>query len=109
MTPHGVLLKASKIIPCNALIPFFREALTNHRSHISLGGQHAMTLSDGLPQRSVLLRLFFSIYTSDQPLTLSQRFVCADNIEVTTQAMDLPMIEQILIKGLKIMEEYFLY
>lgn len=85
---HGLkdslLLKASKIIPCNAMIKFFWEVLTNHRFHVFLSDQVSRphTLNNDLPQGSVLPPILFNMYTSNLPRS-SHKFVCAEDITLT--------------------------
>lgn len=82
---NSLLLKASKIIPCNAVMEFFQEILPVIGFAFSLvSGPHIP--QNGLAQDSVIALILFCIYTSDFPQTSSWIFVYADDSVLTTQA-----------------------
>ena len=61
---------------------------------------------NGLPQGSVLAPTLFNLYTTDLPVTISRRFIYADDICFGTQAQTFAELECNLSSDMARMAEY---
>jgi hypothetical protein len=106
---QGLLYKLIKLIPCQKILKFVENSLTNRVFQVHLGNSvsNIKTLNNGLPQGSVLAPLLFNVYTHDLPATDSRKFAYADDIALGVQNRDIRTTEAALEQDLLIMNDYF--
>ena len=63
--------------------------------HIGNKNSRRRTLKNGVPQGSVLAPALFNIYTYNIPVTVSKKYIYADDIALATIANDFKPIEHI--------------
>ena len=64
--------------------------------HIKKSKSRSRTLLNGVPQGSVIVPAFFSLYTYDIPATVSRKYICADDIVMMASDKCFTVIEQTL-------------
>lgn len=108
---HGrrdcLFFKLLKIIPCKSLFNLLNIMLSNRLSvvHIHNSKSNKRILNNGLLQNSVLALLFFNLYTSDIPDTLTKQFIYA--YDIISQETEFYKYEQILNANLHLLDSYF--
>ena len=64
-------------------------------------------IKNGVPQGSVFASVFFNVYISDLPDTISRKFTYADDLTVAYQARDTKKIEEVLESDSQTRYNYF--
>jgi Reverse transcriptase (RNA-dependent DNA polymerase) len=105
----GLLVKLYELIPCPVLIRLFNNMLSGRNIKVFLGRKESLfrQLHDGLPQGSVLAPLLFNVYTADIPVTVSRKFIYADDIALAVQDKDFHRTEVTLTEDLAVLKDYF--
>ena len=92
------------------LTTFIRTMLLNRRFKGELNGKQSRWRNqrNGLPQGSVLSHLLFNVYTNDQPLpVVTNSFIYADDLCLTTQKKTFEQVETTLASGLNELGAYY--
>jgi Reverse transcriptase (RNA-dependent DNA polymerase) len=103
------MLKFIRAVPCAKLAKLMNNMLSNRFFQVFMGGKSSRwrRLNDGLPQGNVLAPILFSLYLSDTPSTLSEKFQYADDIALTYQAASFTECEANLEVDLELLNRYF--
>lgn len=106
---QGLLLKVTRILKCKSHIQILQSMLSERRYQVSLDGatSKVRVLQNGLPQGSVLAPLLFNLYTADIPKTSGKKFIYADDVAITTQAVTFTELEERFNNDFQILQSYF--
>lgn len=106
---RGLTLKLLKTIPSRSMVCVIMSMISQRRFHVHIGGKKSRcrTLTNGVPQGSVLAPLLFNIYTHDLPQTISKKFVYADDLALKSTHSDFPEIELELSVDVDTLRLYF--
>ena len=76
---NGLMLKLIKIMKCKKTLKLLKHMTGPRNFTVLLVGDLSMTkiIKNGVQQRSVLAPLFFNVYTTDIPNTISLNFIYA--------------------------------
>lgn len=109
MWKNGLLLKLISVIPCVKLVNLIGSMLTNRRIRVFVNDKsiRIRTLSNALPQGSILAPLLFNLYISNMPPTKSRKFGYADDNALVFQSQSKSSIEAALTEYLAILNKYF--
>ena len=88
---RGLVCKLLRLIPDRHLVRMIMELVQNRSFTLTTGDgkkSRPRRLKNGVPQRSVLATLLFSIYVSDLPPTTSRKFAYVDDLALVHIAGD---------------------
>ena len=106
---RGLTLKLLNTIPSRHLVLVIMSMISQRRFHVHIGGKKSRcrTLTNGVPQGSVIAPLLFNIYTHDLPPTISKKYVYADDLALKSVHKNFPEIERDLSQDVDTLSTYF--
>lgn len=106
---EGMLLKLLTATRCSKTTSLINNMLANRQFVVNKDDQCSTkrTLSNGLPQGSVLAPLLFNLYIADLPHTTSRKFGYADDLAIAVQQKHITATEDILTNDLSRLAVYF--
>ena len=105
----GLMCKLSNIIKCRATLRLLHKMTGKRFFSVCIGQQTSKcrTVSNGVPQGSVLAPSLFNMYISDLPRTTSNRYGYADDLAITTEASSFEMLETRLGQDISRLHSFF--
>jgi len=82
---RGLTCKLLRLLPDRHMVHVIMEVVDNRSfTHTTGNGKTSrlLRLNNGVPQGSVLVPLFFNIYISDLPNTISRKYTYADDLAI---------------------------
>lgn len=97
-----------KVIPCSRICNLICSMLSDRLFNVHLNDKYSKTrkLNNGLPQGSVLAPTLFNLYIHDLPISISRKFIYADDMAFALQHKSFAHIEDTLTADLKLLSQY---
>jgi len=106
---RGLTLKLLTVIPSKDMVRMIMAMISQRSFVVDFRGRQSRrrVLRNGVPQGSVLSPMLFNVYTHDLPLTVSQKYIYADDIALLHQEKSFSTVEKTLSKDLDQLATYF--
>ena len=106
---RGLICKLLRLLPNKHMARMIMELVQNRSFTLTTGDSKQSRLGrlrNGLPQRSVLASLLFTIYTYDLPSMTSQKYAYADDLALLYASRDWKAVEDTLSQNMTRLQAY---
>ena len=106
---RGLTLKLLRTIPSKEMVQVIMSMISQRRFHVHMREEKSRcrTLTNGVPQGSVIAPALFNLYTYDIPHMISNKYVYADDIALLHSDKQFQVIERTLSRDLDELRIYF--